>query len=258
MSEYSHNKFRTILEIVRRVENWPTAITLRLFRNRRGLRLLSFRDGLNVVCRGATRDWDVIHELFFAGSYGRAMQFLRAQSGSPVVLDLGGNIGLFSLLAAQTKDGAKVISFEPGPPNQTLFEINRLTNSTLSNRIELRRAAVGGTARTTKWFFDEDNPGGSGLYSVEGRRYPVEVLTFTDVVRSLGNQVALAKIDIEGAEYEILTQTPMETWRSIQAVSLELHSDPEGKTTQEQFLDRMKSYGFKIEQESVCTFFLSR
>jgi len=40
-----------------------------------------------------------VHELYFAGSYGRAMQFLKNLPGEPVVLDLGGNIGLFSLLA---------------------------------------------------------------------------------------------------------------------------------------------------------------
>jgi len=50
-----------------------------------------------------------VHELYFAGSYGRAMQFLKNLPGEPVVLDLGGNIGLFSLLAAQTHPAARII-----------------------------------------------------------------------------------------------------------------------------------------------------
>jgi FkbM family methyltransferase len=258
MPEYSHNKIRTIVEIAASIQNWPTAIALRLFRNHGGLRLLAFRNGLNVVCRGATRDWDVIHELLFAGSYSRALQFLKAQSGSPVVIDLGANIGLFSLLAARANESARVIAFEPGPPNQKIFQINQLANSKLSERIELKPFAVGGAARSTEWFFDEHNPGGSGLYSVGGRRYPVEVSTFTDVVRSLGKQIALLKIDIEGAEYEIMAQTPPEIWRCVDAVSLELHGDPENKMTQQQFLDRMLTHGFRIGQESVCTYFLSR
>lgn len=258
MTEYKRDKVRTIFEIVRRIANWPTAISLRLFRWRQGLRLLAFRNGVNVVCRGATRDWDVIHELFFAGGYGRAMEFLRAQPASPIVLDLGGNIGLFSLLAASTHSRARLIAFEPGPPNHRIFEINRLANSSLSDRIELRRLAVGGEARKTEWAFDEQNPGGSGLHSSGTQRYPIEVVTFSEVVRSIGERVALAKIDIEGAEYELLAQTSIETWELIDAVSLELHHDPAKMVSQDDFLKTLRGFGYRIEQESVCSYFLVR
>src|SRR5882757_10631576 len=116
MQAYRSNKFKTAADIMRRIDNWPTAFGMRFNRHKPGLRLLRFRDGLNVVCRGGTRDWDVIHELLFAGSYARAMSHLKCQSNSPVVLDLGGNIGLFSLLAAHSHPEAQVFAFEPGPP----------------------------------------------------------------------------------------------------------------------------------------------
>lgn len=257
-SVYRRNKVRTIIEIVRRIENWPTAVALRLFRRRPGLRLLTFRGGLNIACRRATRDWDVIHELFFAGSYRRALEYLHDQPGTPTVLDLGGNIGLFSLLAVSSHGKARVIAFEPGAPNRRLFEMNRLANPTLSDRIELRKEAVGGVARTAEWFFDEKNPGGSGLFCVEGRRYPVQIVTFAEVVCSIPEPVTLVKMDIEGAEYEIMANTPAETWQRIRAVSLELHDDPEQRISRTEFLDRLQRYGFGVETESVCSYFLSR
>src|SRR5262245_8953961 len=123
---YKRNKIKTAWDIVQRIDNWPTALGMRLRRHRQGLRLLNFRDGLNVTCRGGTRDWDVVHELLFAGSYGRAMNFLRSLSGKPLVLDLGGNIGLFSLLSASTHPGAEIHAYEPGPPNFRMFEMNCL------------------------------------------------------------------------------------------------------------------------------------
>jgi FkbM family methyltransferase len=229
---------------------------MRLQRHKAGLQLLRFRDGLNVVCRGGTRDWDVIHELLFAGSYSRAMAHLRGQPGAPVVLDLGGNIGLFSLLAARTHAAAEVFAFEPGPPNYRLFEMNRLANPTLTERIHLSKEAVSGETRSVEWFFDEANPGGSGLFATEGKKFTVQLRAFTEVIPS--GLVALAKIDIEGAEFELLENTPAEAWQRIGALSLELHDDPRGKVTQQAFLDRMKSFGFTIEEESVCTFFLHR
>jgi FkbM family methyltransferase len=254
--KYKRNKLKTAADIMRRIDNWPTAFSMRFNRRKPGLQLLRFRDGLNVVCRGGTRDWDVIHELLFAGSYTRAMSHLQAQPGNPVVLDVGGNIGLFSLVAACAHPRAEIFAFEPGPPNFRLFEMNRLANADLTDRIHLSEDAVAGETRSVEWFFDELNPGGSGLFATAGQKFTVQMRAFTEVLPP--GPVALAKIDIEGAEFELLEHTPVELWQRIGALSLELHDDPRGKMTQPAFLDRMKSFGFKIEEESVCTFFLHR
>ncbi|MBI3879220.1 MAG: FkbM family methyltransferase [Verrucomicrobia bacterium] len=258
MQSYRRNKFRTALQIFRGVENWPTGFDLRLRRHRPGLRMLNFRDGLNLVVRGGTRDWDVAHELIYAGGYGRALEYLRGLSGRPLVLDLGGNLGLFSLLAARANPNAEIFAYEPGPPNFRLFEINALANPSLGARIHLRKEAVGGHARETEWFFDDANPGGSSLYGTNGSKFPVHIAAFADVVAALPGPVALAKIDIEGAEFELLAGTPPEVWRKIGAVALELHDDPAGKMSRENFLQRLRDAGFTVEEESVVSFFLHR
>lgn len=258
MPEYGSNKLKTAWNIVRRIENWPTALDMRLRRHRSGLRLLNFRSGLNLICRGGSRDWDVVHELLFAGGYRRALTFLETLPGQPLVLDLGGNIGLFSLLAASSHAAAEVHAFEPGPPNSRLFEMNRLANPTLADRIQVHLEAVGGTTRTAEWRFDELNPGGSGLFATEGAKFTVQIRAFADVVASLPAPVALAKIDIEGAEFELLAATPPEAWQRISAISLELHQDPAGEVSQAQFLEQMTHYGYRIQEEAVCSFFLQR
>lgn len=256
--KYKRNKLKTAWDITRKVENWATAVDLRLRQNRPGLRLLRLRSGLNIVCRGATRDWDVIHELFFAGGYGRAMEYLKSRSGQPVVLDMGGNIGLFSLLAVSTLPSARVVAFEPGPPNYRLFDINRLVNLALTDRIELRKEAVAGRTRTMEWTFDECNPGGSSLYSTNGARFTVQIRAFAEVMDSLPGPVALVKIDIEGAEYELLAESPREIWQRIDAISLELHDDPSGRMRQEEFVKSLAAQGFQVQEESVCSYFLHR
>lgn len=258
MGEYKRNKIRTAWQIIREIENWPTAFGMRLRQKRPGLRLLNFRNGLNIACRGGTRDWDIVHELYFAGSYGRAMQFLKDLPGEPVVLDLGGNIGLFSLLAAQTHPAARIYTYEPGPPNFQMFELNCLANPALARRIHLRKEAVAGQTRIAEWLFDELNPGGSGLFGTSGVKYPVQLRAFSEVLSSLPGDIALAKIDIEGAEYEVLAATPPEQWKRIQAISLELHDHPEGKTVPADFMARMVDLGFKVEQETVVSYFLHR
>lgn len=258
MQSYGSNKFKTALDMMRRIENWPAAMNLRLRKGKPGLSLLRFRDGLNIVCRGNTRDWDIIHELLFAGSYSRAMGYLKQVSRKPTVLDLGGNIGLFSLLVTSVDPRAELHAYEPGPPNYRMFEMNLLANAHLAGRIHLHKEAVGGRTRETEWFFDESNPGGSSLFATDGVKYRVSIRAFSEVVTALNAPIDLAKIDIEGAEFEVLKDSPPEIWESIRAVSLELHDDPARSVSQDEFLKKMASYGYQIEEEKVCSYFLHR
>jgi FkbM family methyltransferase len=221
--------------------------------------MLRFRSGLNIICRAGTREWDVIHELMFAGGYGRAVAHLRRLPGQPLVLDLGGNIGLFSLLAAASHPRAEIHAYEPGPPNYRLFEMNQLANSPLGDRIHLHKEAVGGESRTVEWCFNDLNPGGSGLFETDGAsRFSVHVRSLSEVVDSLPAALDLVKIDIEGAEYELLDRTPPEVWQRIHTISLELHDDPQGKIPRGEFLRRATGFGYRVEEESVCSYFLSR
>jgi FkbM family methyltransferase len=258
MTEYKHNKLLTALQIVRHIENWPTAWAMRIARQGQGLRLLRFRNGLNLVCRGGTRDWDVVHELMFAKSYCYAFEYLSAVSQPTVILDLGGNIGLFSLLATQSNPQATVQVFEPGPPNLQILKINLLANPDLGKRIHLHREAVGGETESAKWFFDEANPGGSSLFGHGKSGFDVQMLAFAQVVGMLNGVISLVKIDIEGAEYDIVEKTPANVWQRIPAISLELHDDPKGETSKDQLLNQMRELGYRVQPERVCSFFLTR
>jgi FkbM family methyltransferase len=258
MQDYRHNKIKTAFDIARRIENWPTAYEMRLWRKKKGLRLLRFRDSINIVCRSGSRDWDVIHELFFANSYGRAMRWLETQRNEVTVLDLGGNIGCFSILAVRHSPQAHVIAFEPGPTNIRIFKMNCLANPDLAGRIELREEAVGGVSGKASWFFDEANPGGSSLYSQTGVAVDVKMVAFAKVVEEVQRPISLAKIDIEGAEYDLLRSTSAAIWGHVEAISLELHDDPAGHMSRLDVLDYFRDLGYAVEEEQVCCFFLSR
>ncbi|MDX2079437.1 MAG: FkbM family methyltransferase [Terrimicrobiaceae bacterium] len=259
MHAYTRNKIRTVWEIVQRLENWPSALALRIHKNRPYREVLRFRNGIHVSCRGGSRDWDVVHELFFMDSYGKALDVLRkATCSQPVVVDLGGNIGTFSLIAAATHPGAQIHAFEPGPPNLRMFEINRLLNPGLGERIRLVPEAVGGQTGKAVWFFDEKNPGASSLYASGDGGCEVQLRSLEEVVRGIGSRITLLKMDIEGAEYSVLEQTPEETWAQIDAIALEVHDDPAGKSRPDEFLSKLSSFGFSIEKESVVSFFLHR
>ncbi len=73
------------------------------------------------------------------------------------------------------------------------------------------------------------------------------------MLSSLTDDVALAKIDIEGAEYETLESTP-ELWKRIQTILLELPPHPDNIISPESFMKRIRELGFQVEQEAVAFF----
>lgn len=254
-------KFATFRETIRRVENWPTAIDLRLHQGRPSPRLLSFRDGLNLICRGRSSDWDVISELLLSGGYAMALSHLERTVGEPVVLDLGGNIGAFSLLVAHRHPTAQLHLFEPAPKNQTQCQLNRLLNPFLANRVQIHPEGVGGRTELTEFYYNEASPQSSGLYCGGSISYPVQILAFAEVVAGLKSRVAMAKIDVEGAEFEILEHTPPAVWNNVDAISIEIHDDPKGRVGLAEFLDAFRKLGYsRIQKESFApaTYFLTR
>lgn len=228
----------------------------RMFRQHPGFSLLRFRNGLNLIHRQGTRDWDVIHEILFAGGYGKAFQYLR-NTGKGVVLDLGGNIGVFSLAAAMTHPAVKIIAYEPGPPNADLFSANLAINPSLAQRIELRREAVGGETGTAGWSFDAANPGGSTLGGPPDSGIAVPVKSFQSLVEEIHEPIVLMKMDIEGSEFEIVERTSSASWRTIPALGMEIH-DTEFPGNRIALLEKLEGFGYKVVPDAFSTTFASR
>ena len=129
-----------------------------------------------------------------------------------VVIDAGANIGDFSVLC--WKLGArKVIAFEPEPNN---FEILKLNIAVNGADVDIRNEALGITGTT----FIDNSSGHSQTGRITGS--PVKVVSLNDVVDSLDSFVF--KMDVEGAEYDIIETATDETMLKIERIIGELHS----------------------------------
>jgi FkbM family methyltransferase len=247
----------TFVRVLRELENWHEALSLRLRLGRRELSVLSFRRGISIVVRRRSRDSDVVWDLFLQSGYERSFEYLRTISQDATVVDLGANIGCFSILAAAQNDRLQIQSYEPGPPNIRIFDLNCLVNQTLARRIHLHPEAVGGTDRNAQWHFDEENPGGSSLYG-QGAGATVHVCSLAEIVSRASGSLAFVKIDIEGAEYELVRATPAAVWDQIPALSIEVHRDPEQRETKSDLLQRFRDLGFTAEPDGRFAMFLQK
>lgn len=256
MNPYRSNKFATVIDIIRKVKNWPEILQRRLLKNQGEEYSVSFRSGVTISCRSESEgDWRVLHELFFRKSYHRAINFIKGAK-SPVVLDLGGNIGCFSILVKQLLPNASVWAFEPGDENARMYERNISNNRLTTNGVELMRSAVEAKERTSFWHFDSENPGGSYMSDENhGNGVPVQFTDLEQWVADKGiSQIDLLKIDIEGGEYELVFETGEAFWSLVRCISIEVHERKEGKSIQD-LLNKLQGYGFMIEEEDVITYF---
>ena len=128
-----------------------------------------------------------------------------------IVVDMGAWIGPTSLFAATR--AAHVHAFEPDPTAFDILKRNLALNSDLEDRISVQQAAVG-TAPGTATLFN-DQPGNSGSSLVGGPSpdehgqpagfAQVRIIDGLAFLESLDMpHVSFIKIDIEGAEYDLI------------------------------------------------------
>lgn len=144
-------------------------------------------------------------QLFWYGYYEKELRELLKKIVRPgdVFLDLGANIGYFSLLVANDFPSAKIISFEP---IKALFQ-NMNDNISLNNikNISTINAAVGEINDEEDLFVSApDNLGMSSFKQPEnysGKKEKVIVVTIDDWFKTSGlSKIDIIKLDVEGSE----------------------------------------------------------
>lgn len=125
-----------------------------------------------------------------------------------ICIDCGANVGAFTRQMAKT--GATVYAFEPDPWSfkKLSEEVSEISNVVLINK------AVGVATSEITFYRNANFEQNPERYSLGSSFYPrenseaitVEVVDFIKFAKSLGRPIAVLKMDIEGAEVEILEQ----------------------------------------------------
>jgi FkbM family methyltransferase len=130
----------------------------------------------------------------------------RALRPSDVFVDVGANLGYFSLLAARlVGDGGSVVAIEASPENARRLEEN-LDRNTVRN-VRVVRAAAAAQAGVVRLYRAPWNDAEDSIVAGEGKEPAVEVqadalpeLLTTDELR----RARVIKVDVEGGELGVL------------------------------------------------------
>jgi FkbM family methyltransferase len=151
------------------------------------------------------QEW-IDRHIYITGEYetaeSRVIQAL-IQPGD-TVLDIGANIGYFTLLTARRIFPGKVYAFEPMPLTRQKLLDNLVLNQT-DNAIVRSEALCDRPGELELHFGPPKNQGMTSLRPVQRSAGSVKVPTARlDDLLPVGERVTLAKIDVEGAEYAVL------------------------------------------------------
>jgi FkbM family methyltransferase len=203
--------------------------------------VLGLRDGLNIHVRAKRRtdvaDVDIIREVILEDEYD-----VGSIRPGDVVVDIGAQIGSFTLLAARR--ARRVYSYEPAPGNYSQLRrnvaLNRLEN------VESFNEAVTATDGAVRLFESGTNQGAHSIIQ-EGEGVEVASVSLKSVVERAG-AINLLKMDCEGAEYPIILDSPPDCFERIDRILMELHQTPaiEGLYESRSVLDRLAGCGFGV------------
>ena len=185
--------------MARQLVNWREA--WHAYSSQTATPTLQFRNGM--VLHGGPTDSPVFLflEIFANGCYRREMPAVLAGD----VIDVGANIGAFTLDMAMRYPAITLHAYEPDPGVCQVLEKNVAANG-LSRRVTIWNEAVAGAAGTLRLWRGEGSMVASAFLppAARGESTEVPAVTIQTAVGRTSGRIALLKLDCEGAEAEIL------------------------------------------------------
>lgn len=223
--------YRELTRLIKLPRRMPTQTTLYA-------RELGIKDEVDIV--DACTYLAGYQEIFIDKLY----QF-QSRSSTPVIIDCGANIGLSTLFFKKNYPSSRIIAFEADPLiYKTLC--NNLNKTNFQN-IDVRNEAVWSSNSEIK--FTQEG-GFSGRISKPGDEYytfaqaiSVKSIRLKDVI-ARENQVDFLKLDIEGAETEVILDCT-DALPNVDFLFIEYHSHQEEPQTLHTILEVLEAQGFR-------------
>lgn len=142
-----------------------------------------------------TGQWEIFETQLIAACLKGAANFV----------DVGANIGYYSMVAAALDPNLSIWAFEPEPRNASLFLKNRDLNA--ATHVHFQQAGLAASDRQIELYLSDDNFGDHQIYDRGEARssVTVDLLNGSDFLSTKINTIDVLKIDTQGAEFEVIS-----------------------------------------------------
>jgi len=229
------------MNFIKLFRNWHSAIFL-WFNFKKTESILRLRTGEQFKVRSGRPDIQMIIELYIGKSYHTYIDKIKQGS---IIIDIGANIGVFSVFAAKKLSGdCRIYSFEPFEDNYRILCDNIMLNSFTDCITSGKMAVTSFDGESILYINEADNTMHS-LISEGAKKVSVKTISLSAIFAENNiTSCGFLKVDCEGAEYDIFLNTPPEILNKINIISIEYHK-VEGHSHNE-LVSLLKSSGFDV------------
>ncbi len=186
--------------------------------------LFRTKSGLSVACPNVPGARVPVYEVFAEDAY-RLNEIILGLPADPIALDIGAQVGCFSIALARQAPNVKLHAYEASPSTSIWLNTN-LERNDLASQVQAHAIAVSDHDGTLRLVDNGQASGLNGLTAPGGSSVTVPCVSFAAAVRDAGGRVDLVKIDTEGAEYDIVLGSDPDDWATVTQVVMEYHQVP--------------------------------
>jgi FkbM family methyltransferase len=139
------------------------------------------------------------------------------------VIDVGANRGMFSILSAAL-GATRVIAAEPISSSFALLQQN-IARSNFLSRVNLVQRAVVGKPSAPLSMGLNNKSGHNSFYKPGEQIEIVATVALEKLIEQCDSDNIFLKLDCEGAEYDILFDSPPHIFQKVKTIAVEIHGD---------------------------------
>ncbi len=232
-----YKRLGEIVNCVRYTRQWPQLIPAYVVRSEMHY---PFEFSTREQCHVILDNWDdltTVWHVFFANEY-------YVPQNSRTIVDLGANIGAFTVWAANRCHSSRILSFEPFPSTFENLQTNIKSNC-LDDRVECFQMAVGGHNGIARFESEPKMRSYCRKLVTDGsatKAIDVECITLASLLSRFDlDEIDCLKMDVEGAEYKIILSASVHTLRRARIITLEYHDTDRSSV----LWDKLEDSGFR-------------
>ncbi len=241
---------RRLLNNIRNHKNWNSYLAFKYFKQNKEAFTFKCRSNINIEV--PKRMLQTYKESFFDESYFKGFANAVLKETHPTVIDIGANVGYFSLSALNKNPNAIVFAYEPMPNNFKL--LSKYKNKFSNLNLNIFNSAVSSKDSSISLNYDasEDFTTAATIINKASQQDTIEVKTVSlasIISQNNINTIDFFKLDCEGSEYDILYNIDDSTYDKIKNIAIETHKVDDNEKNKEHLANFLKNKKFNITLE---------
>lgn len=239
-------KIQITLKVLSQIENFWTYFQVYLLPNV-GKRILHFRNGVKVIVGQNKSSIGIVNEVFFYQDY-----FKYYKSNTPKkIIDIGANVGYFSICAKSKFPNASIYSFEPF--EKSFQYLNEQISLNQFKDVHIFKKAISDETGTAELNIAGDSGENSLVSSSNSKdKIKIETLALSELFDKHNIDICdFMKVDCEGSEYKIFYNLPKQYFKKIAYIAMETHEIDKGSNNRDALAKYLEDQGFKIIKENI-------